>query len=270
VEVDLCPLADGNFALLHDRLLEHSTDGSGPVNAHTTDQIRDLRLMWRGIVTNEPVGLLDQALDLVACHPHPLELQLDLKPYTPLSDRILSHLVATLQPVKDRVRVTSVADWTLRRLRHHDADLPIGFDPLLYLDVSPHEMEDGLPTPPLRQGAYGYWDDHPLAIERWGTTAEYLAARAQALWLQAPSGAIWYIRASLLSRILEDGFDWIATLHNWGVQVTAWTLNAHDPNNLQLAQQLAEAGVDRITTDNAPELGRALVERFQSSISVEY
>jgi hypothetical protein len=114
---------------------------------------------------------------------------------------VLERLVTEIQPIKDRGRVTSVADWALRRLRALDADLPLGFDPLLYLDVSPHQAEEhGPAVPPCRTGAYGYWDDHPLATRRWGKTANYLAARAEALWAQVPPGGIWYIRAGLLLR----------------------------------------------------------------------
>lgn len=270
VEMDISPLADGDFILLHDGNLESATTGSGPVRACTAGQLNGLRLIWQGAVTDEPVGLLSQALDLVSRHPHPVELQLDLKPHTPLDSSQLACLVAALQPVKDRVRVTSGADWALRRLRALDPDLPMGFDPLLYLDVSPHQGEEhGLPVPPFRQGAYGYWDDHPQAIQRWGETADYLAARAEALWAQAPTGAIWYIRAKLLARALEEGYDWIADLHARGAQVDAWTLNPDSPTDVELARQLAAAGVDHITTDNAPVLARMLVEHPQGDVLVE-
>jgi glycerophosphoryl diester phosphodiesterase len=271
VEMDISPLSGGDFLLLHDRLLEHGTTGSGSIYTHTAEQVSGLFLTWRGAVTDEPVGLLSQALDLVSRHPYSVELQLDLKAHTPLDDSELSRLVAALQPVKDRVRVTSGADWALRRLRALDPDLPLGFDPMLYLDLSPHQGEEnGLPAPPFRHGAYGYWDDHPLAIQRWGEAADYLAARAEALWAQAPSGAIWYIRAKLLASALAEGFDWIADLHGRGTQVDAWTLNPDRPAEVELARQLVAAGVDRITTDDAPALAQTLAEYPQSGIIAEY
>jgi glycerophosphoryl diester phosphodiesterase len=271
VEIDISLMADGDFLLLHDELLQHATSGSGPVAAVTTDQARGLYLTWQGAVTEEPVGLLSQALDLVSGHPQPVELQLDLKPHALLDDETLANLVAALQPVKDRVRVTSVADWALRRLRALDADLPLGFDPLLYLDVSPNETEArGVPVPPFRQGAYGYWDDHPLATRRWGVTADYLAARAEALWAQSPPAGVWYIRAGLLAQALGHGFDWIAYLHARGAQVAAWTLNADHPSDVELAWRLATAGVDRITTDDPPALAQALAEYPQGSVNAEH
>jgi glycerophosphoryl diester phosphodiesterase len=271
VETDISLMGDGEFLLLHDEILEQGTTGSGPVVALTADQAMDLYLTWQGAVTEEPVGLLSQALDLVSSCSQPVELQLDLKPDAPLDDETLANLVAALQPVKNRVRVTTGADWALRRLSTLDADLPLGFDPLLYLDVSPHETEEyGFPVPPFRQRAYGYWDDHPLATRRWGETADYLAARAEALWAQSPPVGIWYIRARLLALALEDGFDWIAYLHARGAQVAAWTLNAERSADVELAWQLATVGVDRITTDDPPALARALAECPQGSIDAEH
>lgn len=264
IEVDISPLADGNFALLHGPLLEKDTNGSGSISACTVAEISDLRLTRNGVLTDEPVGLLQQALELVYQHSQPVELQLDLKPDVPFfTDAALSRLVTTLEPVKDRVRITSMADWVLRRLRRLDANLPLGFDPLLYLDVgpsseSPQYGEREPAMPPLRLGAYGYWDDHPLANQRWGDTADYLTARAEALWFQVPPGLVWYVRAALIARALEDGFDWIADLHARGVEVDAWTLDPDRPRHSAIAHRLAEAGVDRITTNDAPALAAVL------------
>jgi hypothetical protein len=190
-----------------------------------------------------------------------------------LTDAILNRLLQMVASVKRKVRVTSVADWALRRLRALDADLELGFDPLLYLEAEepdeellvdsdpslPNKVEEPAePVPPFRMGAYGYWDDHPLATRRWGTLAEYLAARAEALLAQVPPNGAWYIRASLLSRVLDDGFDWIAYLHARSALVDAWTLDVDKTGHLELARRLVSAGVDRITTNNAPRLAAAL------------
>ena len=256
VEIDISPLADGTFALLHGPLLDRATNGSGLISERHPHQLGSLRLTHDGILTDEPIGLLHQALERLARHPTLVELQLDLKPHAYLTPLTLARLVEALTPVRDRVRVTSVADWSLRYLHTLDPALPLGFDPLLYLDVRPDRGTP--PRPPLRQGAYGYWDDHPLATRRWGPAADYLAARAEALWTQAPPGVIWYIHAGLLTRALDDGFDWIAHLHARGAQVDAWTLDADQPGHLDIARRLIAAGVDRITTNDAPALAAAL------------
>jgi glycerophosphoryl diester phosphodiesterase len=257
IEIDVSLLADNQFALLHGPLLEHETTGSGPIRAHTTLQVRQLRHLYHGKVTGVAVGLLSEAVELLQQHPDAVELQLDLKPDVYSPEDVLARLVASLQPVKDRVRVTSPSDWALRRLRALDPDLPLGFDPLLYLEADlGQKREPGMP--PFRQGAYGYWDDHPLATRRWGSVAEYLAARAEALYAQVPPSMIWYIHAGLLGKALDDGFDWIAYLHTYDAQVDAWTLDAHHPEHVALAQRLIAQGVDRITTNNAPALAQVL------------
>jgi glycerophosphoryl diester phosphodiesterase len=112
--------------------------------------------------------------------------------------------------------------------------------------------------PPFRHGAYGYWDDHPLASQRWGSAAEYLAARAEALLAQVPAGMIWYIHAWLLDKAFDDGFDWIAYLHAQNCPVDAWTLDARQPEHVALARRLISLGVDRITSDNASALAQVL------------
>ncbi len=249
IEVDITLLKGGDFALLHGPNLESETNGSGPVAACTAAQVRDLRRVWRGSLTDEPVGVLDEALALVASHPFPVELQLDLKPDVVLDLATLSGLVKRLAPLRDRVRVTSVADWALRLLRGLDEDLPLGFDPVLYLDVATGE-ERSPGRPPFRMGAHGYLDDHPLSSRRWGSPAAYLTARADALWVQAPAGAIWYIRASLLEQALDHGFDWIAFLHARGAKAAAWTLDPDHPEDAALAQRLTAVGADRMTSND--------------------
>ena len=255
IEVDVTPLADGDFALLHEARLEESTNGEGDVYQQRADQVRRLHYTWQSTASGEPVGLLSQAVSLVQRSPGLQELQLDLKPHVPLNDVVLRNLLRQIAPVRDRVRVTSVADWAVRRLRALDPHLALGFDPLLYLDVETGDHRD---APPFRVGAYGYWDDHPLSMRVWGPPASYLAARAEALSAQAPGDAIWYIRAALLARALDDGFDWIAALHARGAKVDAWTLDAASPDHVDLAHRLLSAGIDRITTNDAPRLAQAL------------
>jgi glycerophosphoryl diester phosphodiesterase len=278
VEVDVIPLAGGDFALLHDERLDESTDGSGLVSALTADQVRHLRHTWQGTLTDEPVGLLSQAIPLLRSHAAPSlqELQLDFKPGAPPADAVLRDLLRAIKPVKERVRVTCGEDWVLRRLQALDPDLSLGFDPLLYLEidadpaVSPEETPDPLP---FRVGAYGYRDDHPLALRVWGTPADYLAARAETLAVLPPPGGVWYIHASLLARVLDDGadevhpFDWIAYLHARSIQVDVWTLDAGRPGHVELAHRLIAAGVDRITTNDAPRLSEALNEAGQATLS---
>ena len=256
VEIDINPLADGDFALLHDRFLEGGTDGKGAVAGATAGQVRELRLRWRGELTGEPVATLSEAVALVTACAALQEIQLDLKAHVPVPDDALKSLARLVAPLGTRVRVSSTADRALRRLQALAPALQLGFDPLRHLDLEPGP---GKATSRYlcHAGVYGYLDDHPLAADRWGTPAEYLEARSAALWWLMPA-AVWYIRATLLARMLDDGFDWIADLHRRGAQVAAWTLNPTQPHHLALAEQLIEHGVDRIITDDAPRLAEAL------------
>jgi glycerophosphoryl diester phosphodiesterase len=256
VEVDINPLADGAYALLHDRFLEDETNGKGSVAAATGETVRTLRRRWQGALTDERVALLSDAAALAADAQTLVELQLDLKAYTPVPDAALASLGRTSGPLGRRVRVSSTADRDLRRLHEIAPDLALGFDPLRHLDVDPGPGK-AASRYLRRAGAYGYLDDHALGADRWGTAYQYLTARVDVLWAQAPV-AMWYIRATLLARMLEDGFDWIADLHRRGAQVTAWTLNPDRPHHLGLAAELIERGVDRITTEDAERLAEVL------------
>lgn len=208
IEVDISPLADGDFLMYHDGNLDGGATGKGPVAQCTSARARDLRLVRDGERTPHAPAILSAALGLLMSHRRPVELQLDLKLHAPLTGRVLSGLVDMLKPWLDRVTVSSAGDWAVRALRALAPELRLGFDPLLYIEPDIGDESDRQ-RPPYRVGAYGYRDDHPLAMIRWGSPADYLAARADALWAQVPiAGAVWYIRASLLAGMLEDGFDW--------------------------------------------------------------
>ena len=256
VEIDLVPLADGDFALLHDGHLDATTDGSGSVAEATAEQVREFRLRWRGALTDEPVGTLSEAVALVAAHDGLAELQLDLKPFTPLTDAVLAALLRQIAPIRPRVRVTSVADWALRRLRRLDPGLALGFDPLLYLDV-----ERGSPTGDASPRTT------PAPTATWTTIRWRLigGARRMNIWRCAPRywprrhrPARGTCRATLLARMLADGFDWIDWLHRHSIQVAAWTLNPDQPHHIALARRLSALGVDRITTDDPAGLAAVL------------
>ncbi len=257
VEVDITPTADGEFALLHDAVLDGSTTGRGRAIEHASADLAGLRLLWKGRPSEEPIGLLGQALDLLAAYPEAAELQLDLKADEPLPTPLLARLAAQVRPLRERVRLTSCADWALGRLRELDADLPLGFDPGWYIDYRPEPYDP--PEPPLRTGAYGYLDDHPQALKRWGTTPDYLTLRAECLLRQAPARAgVWYLHGRLVEQSLRDGFDWIAWLHDHGIEADVWTLDAETPGHVEGARLLAGLGVDRITTNDPPALAAAL------------
>ncbi len=257
VEIDVIPLADGSFALIHDRDLSVETSGVGDAIQSTRGQIERLQYKVDGEICEEKVGFLEDAIAIFAKYPDAKRLQLDLKPYTPLTRGILKDFIEILSPVIDRIQVTSVADWAVRSLRRFSPELALGFDPLLYLDLVDDEPRpEGIP--PFRVGAYGLRDDHPLSSYQWGPPGEYFAARAGALLVQAPEGCEWFIRAEILQMALDAGFNWIEFLHQNGSRVDAWTIDVTQPEQVRIAQSLVERGVDELTTDTPARLATLL------------
>lgn len=246
IEVDAIPLKDGDFALLHDPKLENISNLSGNVAEQTAEILQQLK--YKG--SEHHLGTLSQAVALLQKYPIDGFLQLDLKPYAPLTPTSMSNLVKLIRPVEHAIMVSSVADWAIRLLRRIAPDLSLGFDPLLYLDLVGEEpREEGIP--PFRVGAFGYLDDHPLAVQRWGKTGEYFAARAEALLQQVPPDITWFLNAQLLDEAMLAGFDWIKYLHETGNTIDAWTL---DLDRCELAVRIKKSGVDFITTNQLPEM----------------
>jgi glycerophosphoryl diester phosphodiesterase len=182
-------------------------------------------------------------------------LQLDLKPYAPLSIDVLKNLLSMIAPIKDRIMVSCVADWAIRLLRKMDFALMLGFDPLLYLDIVGTEPRpEGIP--PFRLGAFGYLDDHPLAAQKWGKPGEYFALRAEALLFQVPKGTTWFINADLLIAALDAGFNWVETIKINSSKVDAWTI---DLDRKKMAEKLIAKDIDFITSNDAVLLQKDLL-----------
>jgi glycerophosphoryl diester phosphodiesterase len=257
IEIDIIPLADASFALLHDPDLAADTSGKGNATRMKRAEINRLSYKKDGKVTSEKVGFLEGAVDLLAQHPDTQCLQLDLKPFTPLTRGVLKEFVTIIEPVKDRIQVTSVADWAVRALARFAPELALGFDPLLYLDLVEDEPRPET-IPPFRIGAYGLLDDHPLSAYQWGPLGDYFAARAGALFAQVPAGCEWFIRAEILKMAFDAGFDWIDFLHQNGSRVDGWTINISEPDQIQIAQFLVDHNIDELTTDTPKQLAAYL------------
>jgi glycerophosphoryl diester phosphodiesterase len=68
----------------------------------------------------------------------------------------------------------------------------------------------------------------------------------------------FYISHVLLAHSLEDGFNWAEALHQAGIKLDAWTLDADDALAIVNAKRLLAAGVDQFTT-NTPRALAALL-----------
>src|SRR5258708_6587783 len=89
--------------------------------------------------------------------------------------------------------------------------LELGFDIHFYLDWRNKPSTDA--SYPRVRGAYGYHDDHPIARQRFWSTAEYLADRCAALVGLVPGVTTFYVNHHFLCRCLDDGFNWSDQLH---------------------------------------------------------
>lgn len=244
IEIDVHSLEGADYIVSHERRLERETTGSGSIGAATPSAVRALRFLDD---PQDGPALLSEVVEMA--RGGTTQLQLDLKDWRPLSESRARALLDVVAPIADRVIVSSMQDWNLRLLHRADPALAIGFDPGHYLDGA---VEEGPVFLPRTMGAYGYRDDHPIAIGRTETAAEYVRQRMEMLVLQAPGTRELFLAYRLVLQMLDDGFNAAAWLHERAIDVTVWTPDYRGPDSLRPIERLIDAGVDRITTNTAP------------------
>jgi glycerophosphoryl diester phosphodiesterase len=259
IEIDVNALAVDDYLLVHDADLSSETSGAGPVAGTTPAQARELWIKHRGKVTNCRVPLLSDVVKLFLENPGSSRLQLDFKNVFPLpTDEPLERLVRMIEPLKERVLLSSGADWQLRRLRRLAPWLMLGFDIMFYIYWRPASEHPSPGEPPQHLGAYGYYDDHILAGQALWTKAEYLRDRCETFMSLVPDVSVFYLEHNLINQSLQDGFNWAATLHEHGIKLDAWTMDVTNPLAVEHAPRLREAGVD-LFTSNTPRALAALL-----------
>jgi len=256
IEIDITALAADDYLLVHDPDLESETTGSGAVaNAVPGEIAHIVYLDAQGAPTPYKVGRLAQVVDLFRDYGGTTRLQLDFKNVLPFrSDEPLQRLVQLVQPLGERVIVSSGADWQLRRLRKLAPWLDLGLDVHFYVDWRrPDEMIDPR-IPPYRQGAYGYWDDHPLATQRFYSLPDYLSDRCAALAGLVPRCSTFYVDYRMVLQGLDEGFSWAAACHAHNIKLDIWTLDIRDDARADAARRLLADGADQFTTNTPREL----------------
>lgn len=261
IEVDITPLQNDDFLLVHDPDLESETTGSGKVNECSPARAKTFQIKHRQVVSDQAPALLSEVVAAFLAAPGKTRLQLDYKAvYPSANDEALRRVIRLVEPLGDRVIISSGADWHLRRL-HRLADwLDVGFDIGFYLDWRDPAWQQEPDNPPYRRGAYAYHDDHILARSVLLPAAVYLEERCDQLWHQVPSASTWYVSHHLLARCLDDGFNMAAWLHEHQVKLDAWTLDADKPVAVANARRLRDAGVDLFTTNTPTALAALLQE----------
>jgi glycerophosphoryl diester phosphodiesterase len=259
VEVDVNALSEEDYLLLHEFDMEAETDGSGPVSACTPGQARSLHIKRHGQPTEYTVPLLSDVVRLFLESGGKTRLQLDFKNVYPLpSDEPLHRLVKLIEPLGQRVLVSSGADWQLRKLRKIAPWLILGFDIMYYIDWGPKQKTRDPRALPKQRGAYGYYDDHPLAQHRIWPTAEYLRDRCESLMGLVPDVSVFYLEHTLIAQSLMDRFNWAEACHERGIRLDAWTMDATDAAAVANLPPLFRAGVDLFTTNTPKALLRVL------------
>jgi glycerophosphoryl diester phosphodiesterase len=260
IELDVTALADHDYLLVHDPELESETSGQGWVAECTRAHARELFIKHAGIVTQYRAALLSDAVKLVQNHSSPSRLQLDFKNVIPLpNDGPLHRLINLIEPLGERVIVSTGADWQLRRLRKLAPWLMLGFDIMWYVDWQPMGTPRDPRAFPKQRGAYGYFDDHMLATARHWSVAEYLRDRCETLMGLVPDTSAFYLEHPLIMQSLEDGFNWAEALQERGIKLDAWTMDVTDPVVPATAPRFLAAGVDMFTTNTPRALAELLV-----------
>ncbi len=269
IEVDITALGADDYLLVHDAELEAETTGRGLVSESTVAQIQPL--YSKSPRTNEATAfhpaLLSSVVNLFGQYPNQTRLQVDFKNVLPMLDEEpLRRLIRLIEPLQERVIVSTGADWQLRRLRKFAPWLDLGFDVHFYIDWrDPSEPVDPR-VPPFKLGAYGYRDDHILGTQRIWSTADYLAERCEYLTTLVSGISTFYIEHKLLVQSLDDGFNWAETLHSYGIKLDTWTVDAHNPVAVANARRLLVAGVDLFTTNTPYEMAQILQTASEASL----
>ncbi|MCA1554724.1 MAG: hypothetical protein LC737_10130, partial [Chloroflexi bacterium] len=261
IELDITALADADYLLVHDDWLESETSGTGAVANCTTADARALRFKQREAITDYRVPVLSEVVPLFQGHAGISLLQLDFKNEHPLADdEPLHRLVNLIEPLGERVIVSTGADWQLRKLRRLAAWLMLGFDVMHYVDWQPAHQPRQPQALPRTLGAYGYYDDHPLASKRVWSVPDYLLDVCESLIGRVPDVSAFYVEHTLLAQSLADGFNWAEPLHARGIKLDAWTMDVTSPTELKTAKRLHAAGVDMFTTNTPKALADLLAD----------
>jgi glycerophosphoryl diester phosphodiesterase len=244
LEIDVHSLAGDDFIVTHDRHLHDHTTGHGSVGAATPDDVRACAFTDspedRPVLLSEVVAMAEGTTT---------QIQLDLKDWRPMAAERVRALLDVIEPVAERIIVSTGQDWNLERLHRADPSLALGFDPGHYLDYA----EEGTPVfLPRSLGAYGYRDDHPLAVGRTEETADYLRERMTMLTLQAPWAREFFLDYHMMLRMLDDAFNVAEWLRDRGLDTTAWTPDMRGGDSVRDVRRLIEAGTTRITTNTIP------------------
>lgn len=236
IELDVQATADGMLVVLHDFVLERTTNGTGLLRNHTLAQLTsiDAGVHFDDSFAGTPIPTLEQVFDLVG---EGCVVNVEIKNMDWNGGREAEPLARMIQQRRlyDQVIVSSFNPVALRKMRKLDPSVALG---LLYSTKQPRRS--GRPGTLLRR-------IRPMPLK-------HLALLLSRAWLSrdiAPEALHPYFE-SIDKQLVEKA-------HSRGQLVNTWTVNSGAE-----ALRLARLGVDAIITDQ-PDIIRQVLSRAAPS-----
>jgi len=217
LEVDLQPLADGEWVCLHDAELAGETDGTGPVARLRADEARQLRIKTGDFA---PMLLSDLVSALEGSRPGAC-LQIDLKAEPgAVTKQAAARFAALVDPVA-RHCLLSGPDWAaVTNLGASVAGLRLGYDPSdLLAELAPFGRSE-------------------------------IEATLKGVRRDTPGAAAYYLSHEIVAAAMKAGINPVGALQDRGAMLDVWTLDPTTPYCPERLAMAAEAGADQITTND--------------------
>jgi glycerophosphoryl diester phosphodiesterase len=197
VELDVAMTADGVLVLMHDEDLDRTTDGHGPVRAHTLALVEglDAGVGFWGRFGRLLVPTVEEVLDWLAVHP---AIGATFEAKAPGTGGPLARAIAS-SPVRSGLSICSFEADALRAVQAVDSDIPR----MLIVD---RDLADTDATPAeLLRRCWAAGADAVNVAPRWATPA--LVAAAHAAGLAVSAGTV--NDAEGIQRLVVLGVDYV-------------------------------------------------------------
>ncbi|WP_439031712.1 glycerophosphodiester phosphodiesterase [Gordonia terrae] len=231
VEVDLVIHADRGFAVLHDRIVDHATTGTGAVSALPASYLRGLSLRDNdGSEIDERVLLLEDLtalFDGIEIAPGAL-LQLDFKEDDAALDPVAVEVFAnSVAPLAEHYILSCGDAAAVETLTRAAPGVRIGYDP----------CHHGAADAAIRSGDFDGFVERAVSA--------------------SPNAEMIYLENRLILTADDRGYDIVGAFHARGRRVDGYTITRVGPRTVPELKRLLELRVDQITTDD-PEALAAL------------
>jgi glycerophosphoryl diester phosphodiesterase len=246
MEIDLRVTADGDFAVLHDDVLDKETNGRGPVAERARAALAALRYDDAGVpgaarYTRRLVFLDGLAALLANAHPDAL-LQLDMKDeFAAVGERGLDRFAGALKDEKLPLLVSGDSSELILAIKQRLPHIAHGIEPSFRL-IELFQKGD----------------------------AKGAVAQLRTELAERPEPQMVYLNWQLILGAAEQGVDLVAMCRDAGKKVDAWTFTLADPAGFSDREwrdfsRLLALGVDQITTDEAIATEQAYLARTEGA-----